>query len=1040
MREKEIEEITATLAKEKAAVLATYRREEAIKQVEEKMALQRSQRIEERRKKAAAVLKVIQGEDLVLSGMQEGYLYQSLFTWPYVFILGGYDMPSDINNVQFVIDACNRLMKDLLECRQKLIEAIKRQNSVQEKTEIFRKQVSQVQDEERRLRRAIRLIEINPSILGKDVSAANEIDGLKRSLSSKEETLLELLTLSHQREQQLDAANRSAQLLKVALKERDELMSTRIKDLDRVQHFLAESIKKLKTEREVLVIEKDKIRLQEVATTRRMQIVEKELLRIKGHKGVNVDTDVWMEGVMQRCITKDLKKHLKQELKQCAEKFKSYHIKIENVRVNQFDITEKVAKLKRDCDKISAVKSLFFKAFQNFHASPIGQLLASVSEMHTQADLTEQRRLKEKNHEIHFSSHDNNDIVEKIRYKESDLRSKEERKFVAIDLVLNPEAYLHVTVVEAEQMQFDDDYHCFFSKSDLTRIMNLPNQINLALPFLNTADEIDAHRLINKFLRGLDENVLKNKDKYGHTGKDEDAESLEVQSSKHTLKNNSLVDFKNLQDAEVIHDILVRESCRDRIRAVAKDEQLTDDEAKWINLDKILSPHVYDSSELPNPLHPIVDKRSLDQTLKISMSKTKTVNPRPGGKPKDRKYIKNEELSSGMTDGNIYNELRSQYDDGFDMFDEEYWICPFNREDLLKIRQKPSDQLISEDEITCRRLLDKYYVDDNESILGYSRLQSLNEISKKLSQIVQRYDNIATEELFHISQEFNGKNNSTLTQNEIEMEKHNESEKEKNISRVWGSWNQVHPGSAGKESQTEYFKISSYNPNRDHPASFALHNDDDVDSDLSDEETVVSPQSGAVVETIDRRKLLGIQSLTHSIQKQSTKKLQVNNNNHHNESKVYISESIDDLAKQNARKLRGKSILMAAKEKAVIFSIKDAFLNSRQSRSHYFTLPHDKHILDVTVSVVFQGDFGGKGYKLGRIAVGLFRLPVDNETSVPYPVGYAPYEMQSPNMPTSMGKILIVHKPHHQPIPHGTFQIVIGAASNTKYSVEVSSK
>jgi hypothetical protein len=116
-------------------------------------------------------------------------------------------------------------------------------------------------------------------------------------------------------------------------------------------------------------------------------------------------------------------------------------------------------------------------------------------------------------------------------------------------------------------------------------------------------------------------------------------------------------------------------------------------------------------------------------------------------------------------------------------------------------------------------------------------------------------------------------------------------------------------------------------------------------------------------------------------------------------------------------------------------------LNSRQSRSHYFTLPTDKHILDITVSIVFQGDFGGKGYKLGRIAVGLFRLPGENQiAAIPYPVGFAPYEMQSPNLPNSLGKVLIIHKPNEQPVHPGTFQIVIGAASSTKYSVEVSSK
>jgi hypothetical protein len=104
-------------------------------------------------------------------------------------------------------------------------------------------------------------------------------------------------------------------------------------------------------------------------------------------------------------------------------------------------------------------------------------------------------------------------------------------------------------------------------------------------------------------------------------------------------------------------------------------------------------------------------------------------------------------------------------------------------------------------------------------------------------------------------------------------------------------------------------------------------------------------------------------------------------------------------------------------------------------------------VLDITVSIVYQGDFSTKGYKLGRIAVGLFRLVESNNSktsasssnnSIPVSVGYAPYSVQQLNSTTGLGRVVILHKPRKSPLAPGTFQIVIGAAASTKYSIDVS--
>ena len=83
-----------------------------------------------------------------------------------------------------------------------------------------------------------------------------------------------------------------------------------------------------------------------------------------------------------------------------------------------------------------------------------------------------------------------------------------------------------------------------------------------------------------------------------------------------------------------------------------------------------------------------------------------------------------------------------------------------------------------------------------------------------------------------------------------------------------------------------------------------------------------------------------------------------------------------------------------------MFHVEDLHLQSRQSRSHRFEIPNreDTRVMEFSVSIIFQGSFSQKGYKLGRLAAGLFRLPDERDpgaSAVPLPVGYSPHSMQS---------------------------------------------
>ena len=130
----------------------------------------------------------------------------------------------------------------------------------------------------------------------------------------------------------------------------------------------------------------------------------------------------------------------------------------------------------------------------------------------------------------------------------------------------------------------------------------------------------------------------------------------------------------------------------------------------------------------------------------------------------------------------------------------------------------------------------------------------------------------------------------------------------------------------------------------------------------------------------------------------------------------------------------------------------------------------------IKISVVYKGVFTARGYILGRLAVGLYRVPepiaeggdeegtgggsgkgegegagkggvgggggkggVGGSAVPPIPVGYSPASLCELNTPDGMGRIAIIHEPSAQylPVRAGRYRIVVAAASKTGYSFTV---
>ena len=551
------------------------------------------------------------------------------------------------------------------------------------------------------------------------------------------------------------------------------------------------------------------------------------------------------------------------------------------------------------------------------------------------------------------------------------------------------------------------------------------------MPFLHTANEIECHRILNKFLKELDENVFIHRD-YISDGTTTDSDSQGVTP-------------KDLVNAEVVHDILVREARRDRIRAKGEGDEFLEEEKEWVSIDKVLSPFVYDIQEIAADIIPRVDPDSLVNSI-VPRPIKGILEPGEHSKEMNQNHSPTKASEAAMEypitvpklpvnrDGDMYQEIRWRYENGEIIFDDS-WICPFDRNKLLIIMHTQIDLLETEDEKKTKLLLDKFYVSEDESTLGKERLDSCLKLSKEILEVVKRidYDNPIYQK------------KSPKKVEEIQVE-----EDVRKISRVWGGWDTVHPASAGHESQISLFMVSSFSATRDHPASYAIYEDSgstllsnkgkhalaSASASSSAQSQGKANVSGEDLSSMGRKALTSLPSGANT-----TAAVPDSFQNDPN-SKYFIVDSISELVLKEARKLQGKIILITKEEQITVSEVKETFLGSRQSKSHRFDLPdrEDARILDITVSILFQGSFTQKGYGLGRLAAALFRLPEENDPNaspVPSPVGFSPYIMQSPNLPDSMGRIVIMHRPHSRPMAPKAYQIVVGAAAPTKYSITV---
>ncbi|CAM9623526.1 unnamed protein product, partial [Sphacelaria rigidula] len=315
---------------------------------------------------------------------------------------------------------------------------------------------------------------------------------------------------------------------------------------------------------------------------------------------------------------------------------------------------------------------------------------------------------------------------------------------------------------------------------------------------------------------------------------------------------------------------------------------------------------------------------------------------------------------------------------------------------------------------------------------------------------------------------------------------------------TFGSWEVIHPASLGAGSQEKVLWSTGMNMDRVeervHPASFCLDARKGNTSDtLSLYSEVSAPRSEGDMRTVgagghhparsifEPLKILTGEGCSPVAEWLST----VSESN-------MVASGMDRVGEFDPGEVRRRGLLVASRARTCLLDVETCDLQEGQSRAHKFNIgPYDgvnresnspgpeageaRHrsaaqvggmgcpemrevvVIGLVVTVVFQGNFEEAGYRLGRLAAGLYRMPpcasqevkTDGEAilggeantghsvGLPQPIGFSPHYLQSLNTADTMGRIMIFHQPRVQPVREGLFQLVIGAASRVRYSATV---
>ncbi|CAM9212499.1 unnamed protein product, partial [Hapterophycus canaliculatus] len=224
----------------------------------------------------------------------------------------------------------------------------------------------------------------------------------------------------------------------------------------------------------------------------RVDLLTHEQSLLGSHSGLYFDSNIWHEGVTQRMSKSVFARDLQVELASLNVRIAS---NMQQTRVLDGTLARHVKegqKVETIVSTLGQIVRLAEKRFDRMaQRTTVQELRAILDEQEFRSD------------DASVLSGSNKSIVaHTIRNKSSHQRSLEEKQWVALDILINRQLYNALSAVEHEELQLNDEYKTGFSGEDVTRILGLPHEIQLALPHMRSAAELDAHKLLTTYTHG----------------------------------------------------------------------------------------------------------------------------------------------------------------------------------------------------------------------------------------------------------------------------------------------------------------------------------------------------------------------------------------------------------------------------------------------------------------------------------------------------------------------------------------------------------
>ena len=367
----------------------------------------------------------------------------------------------DINKV---IASARYLLDNFMQCREKYLEVLRRQRLAQEKLETFTAVMDamfqELQSKRVRLsklrkkQREARVKKSGPSKAHLERGA--EIDRMVVQISEEEAHALEVMAVARQRQAHVETVNASAQRLKVLVKEKDERIIQYVGEMQAMENHMLRQIKTIKVEKQYMTTFKDKSMYQLQLKDKHILQLKKERARLRHHPGHFIDTTMWTEGVVYRTETVPFRKYLVEEISRQEDLRGALLEELEGHRLSVLACSMKFEKIKCEGDKLTIALKILKKTYALATRLTMVEMMRESLQLQAEAASKAEEQAREAAELAVLNSLGCVTLADRVRKKDYESRTSEERRFIALELVLRPELYADVSLMDAEQMQFDE--------------------------------------------------------------------------------------------------------------------------------------------------------------------------------------------------------------------------------------------------------------------------------------------------------------------------------------------------------------------------------------------------------------------------------------------------------------------------------------------------------------------------------------------------------------------------------------------------------